>query len=786
MRKIVIAPRNIHFQILNTYRKQDPFCDIKIYTLKELEREILPSFSIDSLLYLLGNKKYSYEVGKMYLEVLPYIKSDTGSFKIDELNNLKEELGKNSPVNYPKPSEDLLNQEVDVVGYSESNNELMDAIKKLNLKPTFILNSGDIKNKEVLIFSKIEEEVYHVLNHIAELLDNNIDIKDIYILRRNNEYDYYLEKFAPTFGYQVNIDKRVSYYSTGAFKEFKKIYLDTKDINLSLEKLKEVMKEDEMYEEIKLRILDNFIEDLDFATQYDYLCGRLKESFIVPTRYDKAVEVINYSPKLENKYVFVMGFAQGQFPSKVKSNSLLDNSLLEKVGMITTKNKIKEDEEIFIDFMKSNNKVFYSFSEKSNSSGFYLSPIAKKMKMETNKPTISKYFYSQKVLKYIFTDLLDNKRLYKETPEIYSKILGVVDVDYITYDNQISDPPKIYDENSKLKLSYTKLDKYYGCPFEYYIDHCVGLDNFENNFYTILGSIAHHMIEVKDNIGYDFEKEFEDQINEYSLKYEFDSREAFLLRGVIKKQIENAVDAIKLRESYYNKKKDLEHGIFITTDVTVYPEEKIYIKLDDNTIVEGIIDNLTVIDDKYFVCIDYKTNATKFDPKELSRGHSTQLPTYIYLVSQNDKFSHLVPAGVYINNLLTSKAYPEKEEDLHIYKHLKLNGKTLNDLDFIYAFDQSFAQGGISFISSLSRKKEDIAGSTLIGKETFEEYEDIVRQLFIDMAVSLRENKFDIFPRVLKNGHSECDYCPYIDICYRRKDQFNLPPKAEEEAEVEE
>ena len=122
-------------------------------------------------------------------------------------------------------------------------------------------------------------------------------------------------------------------------------------------------------------------------------------------------------------------------------------------------------------------------------------------------------------------------------------------------------------------------------------------------------------------------------------------------------------------------------------------------------------------------------------------------------------------------------------EDIHIYEHLRLNGKTLNNNDFVFAFDQSVAQGNSSFISSLRYKDESLAGTTLVGEETFAEYKDIVVALFKEMAKSLRENKFDIFPRFKKENDGVCERCSYHDICYVKKEQYNFVKKDDAEEE---
>ena len=96
---------------------------------------------------------------------------------------------------------------------------------------------------------RFEDEVNYVLNEIAYLLDNGVNISDIVIVRRNKEYDYYLERFAPLFGYQVNLNNSSSWYETGVFVEFIKLYEISKDIDSALDDLKGICQKDDLYEE---------------------------------------------------------------------------------------------------------------------------------------------------------------------------------------------------------------------------------------------------------------------------------------------------------------------------------------------------------------------------------------------------------------------------------------------------------------------------------------------------------------------------------------------------------
>ena len=62
--KYVVAPKKNHLKLLNTLRKNDPFLDIKLMSKEDLENAFLYKANINSLIYLMVEHHYSYEVAK--------------------------------------------------------------------------------------------------------------------------------------------------------------------------------------------------------------------------------------------------------------------------------------------------------------------------------------------------------------------------------------------------------------------------------------------------------------------------------------------------------------------------------------------------------------------------------------------------------------------------------------------------------------------------------------------------------------------------------------------------
>ena len=764
--KYIIAPRKYHLLLLNYLRKNDPFLDIKIFSKESLARSIFISVKEDAIVYLMKTYGYSYEISKMYLSDIQYVtKSD--NLKINFLNKLKEELIEHDLVILPS-EESVSNVEATIYGYSEYDFELKNILESLKIKATYInYINKDIK-RSLCNFEKIEEEVYYVLNEIASLIDKGTSINDIYIFRRNKEYDYYLKKFSPLFGYQLNLNSGYSYASTGAGKEFFKIYEEEKDLNVSLKILKEEMQDDPLYLDIEDLVLSNQL-DASFEIQKDYLVNKFKEKMIEEVRYDKAVNVISSPLYLENKHIYVMGFTQGLFPQSYKDDKYLNNEELHLINRLNSKDKTKCDEIELISFLNSLNNFYYSFANKSVASKYYASPFTKIFNMKIYTPNLADSFYSLDVLKLIYADLKDLDNFYKEQPDNFYKIRDVIDIDYNSYKNDYLYKVDAYNNNSKIKLSTTSLDLFSHCPFRYYLDHVLKVDEFEYEYAASLGNIAHHIFEKMREKDFDFDKEFSSKISELSLK----SSEKFILTHNVKEQIKVAMEAIRKRERYYKKP-------------IIYNEMELVHNIDDKTYIDGKIDNLVILDDKYYVIIDYKTGSTKFDDSKIKDGLSTQLPTYALLTSGNKKFEHLTLAGLYINNVLTSSLHVEQKEDELIPSYLKLNGKTLGDVEAVSYIDSTIGDLKSSFINNVSLKKDGCSlkdTNAIVSENGFKDYMDTVSELFMEMNIKLRNNEFNISPYFKNDRDNGCQYCPYKDICYVRSSQYRVLSKEENEDE---
>ena len=759
--KFVLAPRSSFKYLLSSLRKDDPFKDVTLITKEELLRSIYPSVNDDCLLYLVKEKGLSFDLASLYLKYIPYVNNDYKSIKLHELYLLHQELNEKGLLVNTRSL--LKGSECDVYYYSNSDLELKHAFDELGITANFIENKGD-KEFDIYTFQREEEEVYFILNRIAFLIDSGVDINDIYIINRNSDYSYYLNKFAPKFGYSINISSDESLYSTGAVKEFLKIYEVERELNKSLELLKESMKDDELFLEVEDVVVTNTIEDASYELQKNYLIYKFKNKKINNTKYKNAVNVISSPLVSEDKYYFVMGFAQGVYPSISKSNQYLNYNELKEINRLNVTEQTTVDQLELVNAFKSNNKYVFSFSKRSKSLSYYLSPIQYLIPLVNKDCSLDDIQYSSYASNLLYAGLSDLAYYYKDFKDDYIRLSDIASIDFNNYDNRYLDEANVYDSNSEINLSTSHLEKYFECPFAYYLDKIVKLDKFEDTFSTLLGNVVHKLIEDSRQKYFDFDSEFDELV----AKLDISIAERYCLEHRLKERIKEALDSVSKREQGYVNAK-------------IFGEENFNYKLTDKTTINGRIDSFVTFDDKYYICVDFKTGQCKFEPAFLKHGLSTQLPTYSLLINNDKKYKEYKVIGLYINELIDKSLKNDNNPDKIIKDFYKLNGRTIDIIDEIKFIDPTIESGESKFIQGIKIKKDgSLSSKSIIDEQTFEEYQKITKEKFLEMDANLRNNNFEIKPYFISAYRNGCQYCNYRDVCFVKHNQINVLKEKED------
>ena len=315
-------------------------------------------------------------------------------------------------------------------------------------------------------------------------------------------------------------------------------------------------------------------------------------------------------------------------------------------------------------------------------------------------------------------------------------------INYNSYSNKYSKIGRVFDH---LTLSYSKMQKYIKCSFQYYLSDVLKLDVFESNFSTVIGSMVHYVMEntLKNN-DYDYSKYVDEFLNDITLT----KKERFFLEQY-KEAIRGLLDEVILERDYCS----LNNAMY---------EEEIKVELEPNIYFVGIIDKIlyTVLNDKtYIALIDYKTGNDVISLKYLTDGMYMQLPIYLYLSSKM-LFQNPVYVGFYLQR------FNIKENDYRLIGYSNCDKNILSMLDNNY--DNSKIIKGMK----TSKDGSFYKNAKVLSNEEMDKIKEITEKKILEVVDNIKNNKFDINPKVINGVNKGCEFCKFKDICFVTKSDY--------------
>ena len=425
------------------------------------------------------------------------------------------------------------------------------------------------------------------------------------------------------------------------------------------------------------------------------------------------------------KAVFILGLNDGSFPSVNKDEGFLDDNdreVLKQDGIELAKGTIDQLYEdkfnIYKAFTTAEEKIYLSYSS-SDKDGKSLRPSTlitqiKKMypKLKEESDVISKkYKLVNKEVTY--EELIENIAKirnkeeiddiwyqiynYYKSQEVWSKKLQE-DLEGLRYTNL---PEDIKQENidklygNTLKTSISRLEKYRGCPFSYYLQYGLKLKEKESlkiqSFNT--GSFMHEAIDNffqyvrKENLN--LAEIEEEQILEIVSKIIDESlslNKNFIFTATVKyKVLVRRLKKIVAKALKYIIQTIIYSDFEVSGTEVEFDEkgkyEPIILELEDGKKIEitGKIDRIDTAsneDGKYLRIIDYKSSAKNIDLNEVYAGLQIQLLTYTDAICSKED---IMPAGIFYFSLLEQMVKADKRIDEDqieelIRKNFKMKG----------------------------------------------------------------------------------------------------------------
>ncbi len=517
------------------------------------------------------------------------------------------------------------------------------------------------------------------------------------------------------------------------------------------------------------------------------------------------------------KVVFILGLNDGSFPSVNKDEGFLDDSdreVLKQDGIELAKGTIDQLYEdkfnIYKAFTTAEEKIYLSYSS-SDKDGKSLRPSIlvtqiKKMysKLKEESDVITKKY-----------ELVNKEVTYEELIENIAKIGNKEEIDEVWYQiynyyksqegwnkrleedleglRYTNIPEDIKQENidklygNTLKTSISRLEKYRGCPFSYYLQYGLKLKEKESlkiqSFDT--GSFMHETI---DNF---FEYVRQENLNLAEIEEE-------QILEIVSKIVD---ESLKLNKNFIftattkykvlvrRLKKIVSKALKYIIQTIIYSDfsvegtevefsekgkyKPIILELENGKKIEitGKIDRIDTAssgDGKYLRIIDYKSSAKNIDLNEVYAGIQIQLLTYTDAICREED---VMPAGIFYFSLLEQIANADKRIDEDqieelIRKNFRMKGLIIADVKIIKMNDNTLQSGSSKLVPAAITSKGSVNEKWTNGvkQEEFKVLQDYIYKTIKDISREILSGKIDLKP-YNKSGKTPCEYCEYKTIC---------------------
>lgn len=760
---LIVCPDSFKKTILRQLSADKKLYDVKFMDLNEYKRNWFFDYDTKTIKYLCDKYGFSINNAKEIIDNLYYL--EDRKYESDKLNHLlsyKKELDDNNLLIYNNLfKKQIADRKIIVVGYGKLNKEDRNII------------AGDVieyelkdKKYSVDFFEDIEEEVEYLYNSIFDLIyEKNTDINNIYILGYNSDYESYFRRFNSYYPFEIEVKENELLAGTKTAKSF--IEMLAKN---SREEIYETFKDNDQL----INILNRYSE-YELREIKDFIINDINNTKIRKKKRNNVIKCVEMFTQFDNDdHVFLIGLNDSVITLKNDTDYISDKQKKE-LGLSVSEEENELKKENVLSYLSNIDNLRLSYCEKNPFRNYNENNLLKQYEYIKHEKS---YQYSDKYNQIAYGYMLDQKERYGTIHNDLSVLnKHYKKNDFGTYNNKFKGlDSKQIEDIDKVSLAYSSMDDFYKCQFAYYLKHILKLNNYVDTFATKLGSFVHEILkEYYENDGFDFEESWQRNIERYQPA---DDYESFFMNK-LKEEIREDIKIIKKQD----EDSELKDHIV---------ERRFNHDINDRLSFKGFIDKVAYKDNIVSV-IDYKTtNATKINEELMPYGLSMQLPSYMYLLKNDKEFGNDIKyGGFYLQHLInTNLKYDEDKNIEEIKKEsMKLNGYTSADLSRAVLNDRTLESGKSENIQSLRLKNDGTfySNSRVMSDEQIEETIGLVDKKINEAGKEILNANFIINPKQINKKNKSCEYCPYLDICFKTDEDLVIihTQKEEDDGEVD-
>ena len=713
--------------------------NIKVMSFMQFVKKYYFDYDENTILYVMDKYSVKYEIALVYIKNLYYIEDKEYSIKkLDFLVQMKKELINNGLLKYNPLFRKYLDT-IDVIVYGIRIGKYEESVLN-NIEYKYVKKYLNNYLHIVYNFDTIEDEVHFVAFKICSLLNNGVDVKNIKLTNIDSSYYNTIVRIFTLFGLHVNIPYKSSLASFRYVKNFIEMYKKN-DLEYAISNI-----------DNNNKLFTNILDVVNKYIKYnnkDLIIYKLEHTDVCSYKYHNGIEIIDYLKynNDDNDYVFMLGFNDGVVPNSYKDIDYITDNIKYMVNLDTTKEKNVYLREDIINSIGNIKNLFITYKNRDTKKTFYPSSMCSYF--DVIKGEIDDgVSYSEVYNKIRLTKCIDDYIKYGHKGTSFELLYNNFNVNYNSFKNEYSLINRVMD---KLTLSYSKMQMYNKCAFRYYLSDVLKLDIFSENFSTVIGNMVHYVMEkCLSNNDMDTDKYVVEFLNDKTLS----NKEKFFLEKYMV-CIKELLDQIVLEREYGS----YENAMY---------EKKIDIDYGNNVKFTGIIDKILYKEENdktYLTLIDYKTGNDDISLKYLKYGLNIQLPIYLYL-SNYLNFRNVLYSGFYLQKFNIT------DKDYRLVGYSNSNRDILSILDSGY--DNSKIIKGMKTLKDGSFSKY----TKVLGNDEIDKIKDITKDKIEEVINNIKNNKFDINPKIDGDKNIGCDYCKFKDICFvKKKDKVMIIPE---------
>ena len=643
-------------------------------------------------------------------------------------------------------------------GYLHDDKTLLDHLNAKGIRFDVVDSDWSQPQGEVQIYDNLEDEVSGFFNRIAHHLKQGRALSSMYLIDPGFSYHYELRRQSQYFQIPIQLPSQETLFSLPLVQVILKDFERGLDLNTLLASSSLTTHPD-------WTIVVPFLNEyqgltLNPSAKLDYLRYRFQQTRLKQPRYRNAIQVVKEHAPGVTDHVFVLGFVQGRYPSTTRDKDYLSDAEKANLGILTSLQEQTIQTQRLTSLLSRATQRYFSYCRILEGKVMIPSPWINRwtLTMAQGLHVVNGIDYSQRLgvmrkvkYEYIAKQLKDVNPYLKAYQQAFPEKVNLFDNAYTPIEANPLDKP--------LRLSYSALKDYYSCSFKYFVGRVLKVKPMDQDeFYMHLGTFAHEVFETMGTDLSRFDSVFDQALkNQPSLT----AKEGVLFSH-LKKQL--------LRVCEFN----LRH-LQAMSNPRVEVEKEIVYQHDAKTSLVGYIDKIIMVRDdqgrEYLSVVDYKSGAESFDEQLIPFGWSLQLPIYALMLQEHPSFQGKEMLGLFIQHIIETSMNPKTIElDGQLYpKSLQLDGIAVSDRHKLQWFDETIRDGQSQFLEGVSIVKSGEFRKTnhVKSEETMAAYATLAKEKIEQASQGIRRQAYAINPKHIK-GKSSCDYCPFLDTCFRK------------------